>query len=177
MAAPRSYFHRIEQFTLPSALIPATVDWLRKEGQFRVESIAYWAGSIGVQGARITDLIVPSGPGVQRHPLQVRVSDRTMASICALVEPPDRVLLVQVHTHRGEAFHSDTDDQYSLNTPGLVSIVIPHFAKEGGERWNQWGFHECIDHAVFRRMSTAEVSERFLIESNMEFNTHVISST
>lgn len=36
---------------------------------------------------------------------------------------------VQVHTHPGEAFHSQTDDAYPIvHTPGFLSLVIPHFA-------------------------------------------------
>jgi hypothetical protein len=36
---------------------------------------------------------------------------------------------VQVHTHRGPAFHSDTDDGWpAVCTPGFLSLVLPRFA-------------------------------------------------
>jgi len=40
-----------------------------------------------------------------------------------------RSVLVQVHTHAGEAFHSLTDDRWPIvTTPGFLSLVLPHFA-------------------------------------------------
>jgi hypothetical protein len=36
---------------------------------------------------------------------------------------------VQVHTHPGTAFHSQTDDKWPVvHTPGFLSLVIPKFA-------------------------------------------------
>lgn len=36
---------------------------------------------------------------------------------------------IQVHTHPGEAFHSETDDSFPLLfDPGFLSLVIPDFA-------------------------------------------------
>ncbi len=41
----------------------------------------------------------------------------------------NREIRVQVHTHAGEAFHSQTDDEFPIvQTPGFLSLVIPNFA-------------------------------------------------
>lgn len=40
-------------------------------------------------------------------------------------------LVAQLHTHPGEAYHSDTDDRYSIVTArGGLSIVVPNFARD-----------------------------------------------
>jgi hypothetical protein len=37
---------------------------------------------------------------------------------------------VQVHTHPGEAFHSQTDDEWPIvHTAGFLSLVVPDFAR------------------------------------------------
>jgi len=40
-------------------------------------------------------------------------------------------LIAQVHSHPGEAYHSDTDDDLAvINQLGGLSIVVPDFARE-----------------------------------------------
>src|SRR5262249_23735065 len=97
-----------EEFEIPRRLLTRTVEVLRREGRGEVESIVFWGGSVGSGVTRVTHLFVPKGPGVKKHPFYVRVSDRVVASLGNLVDPPHLVLIGQVHTHKFEAFHSET---------------------------------------------------------------------
>lgn len=154
---------RIERFALSRALLQELVSRLREEGRGRTESIAFLGGSISGLGAEITHLFVPRGRGVTLHPLYARVSDRTIAEIAGLVDPPNLVLLGQVHTHKYEAFHSETDDANTLDTPGYLSIVVPEFATNGFEGLDSWAVYECTGSRSFRQIQGAELARRFVI--------------
>lgn len=173
MAETHSFFARIQRFMLPAQLLEATVEHLRAEGQFRVESIVFWAGRVDGLLATMTHLVVPRGSGVFKHPLQVRVSEDVIAEVCELLDPPHLVLLGQVHTHMGAAFHSPTDDRYSLDTPGYLSLVVPDFAREDASHWTDWAFHECDGHGAFRRLSASEAGRRFIVDPTAEVIVHV----
>lgn len=176
MAETSRLFERIDRFMLPARLLDATVEHLRAEGQFRVESIVFWAGKVNGHYATMTHLVVPRGRGVFKHPFQVRVSEEIIAAVCELLDPPELVLLGQVHTHMHGAFHSPTDDRYSLDTPGYVSVVIPEFAQKGVADWGKWAFHECNAPGSFRRVPVDEVSNRFMVGLSASVTVHVVTA-
>ncbi len=40
------------------------------------------------------------------------------------------VIIAQVHSHAGDAFHSKTDDAWTFDTSeGFISIVVPEYGK------------------------------------------------
>jgi hypothetical protein len=123
----------------------------------------------------VTHLFVPTGPGVRKHAFYVRVSDRVIASLANLVDPPHLVLIGQVHTHKFEAFHSETDDASSLDTRGYLSVVIPRFAADPPELWREWAFHECVAPRQFRLLSNAEVGRRFRLDDREVEERHVVA--
>ena len=162
MGASSKYFPRIETYFVPGDLFRTTLTALRREGRDLVESTAYWAGSVSDDTAAITTLIVPIGPGVRMHRLQVRVSDRVVAAIDAMLDPPYRVLLAQVHTHAGEAFHSAVDDAYGIDTFGFISVVVPEFGRGDLAALHRWSFNECVEPGRYRELSRAETASRFI---------------
>jgi hypothetical protein len=172
MAEIANAFVPIDRFVLPGALLEKAVAVLRKEGSGRVESIAFFAGALEGSTARVTHLLVPKGPGVFKHAYHIRVSDRIIANLCDFVDPPHRVLLGQMHTHKHEAFHSPSDDANSLDTPGYLSVVIPHFATGAASAWEEWAFHECVASQTFRLWPPAEVGQRIRIEPTGDVEVH-----
>ena len=162
MVASSKYFSRIERYFVPDDLFRTTLAALRREGRDLVESTAYWAGSVSGDTATITTIIVPIGPGVRMHRLQVRVSDRLVAAIDAMLDPPYRVLLAQVHTHAGEAFHSAVDDAYGIDTLGFISVVVPDFGRSELAAFPRWSFNECVGAGRYREMGRAEIASRFI---------------
>lgn len=172
MGGPSKYFTAIETFTLPPSLLDETLAALRAEGELRVESLVFWAGSVGEGKATVTHLFVPKGDGVFKHPLQVRVHDRVIAALCGELDPPRLVLLGQAHTHLEEAFHSPSDDRFSLDTPGYVSIVIPYFGRGDAGTWREWAFYECQGRGRFREIAAAERDRRFVVAPDGAVHVH-----
>lgn len=174
MAAQNNMFARIEQFELPRLLLQETVEVLRREGRYEVESLVFWAGRLSGTIAALSHIIIPKGPGVFQHPLQVRVDEAVMAAVCELIDPPERVLLAQVHTHIGEAFHSRADDQNSLDTPGYLSLVVPHAAKDDAAEWKRWGIFECLGSQRFRQITPHEIASRFVVTPDERITIHEV---
>ena len=172
MGVTNKYFPRIDTFALSAALLAETLAALRAEGEFRVESLVFWGGVVADGVAVVTDVFVPKGPGVYKHPLQVRISDRVIAALCGELDPPRLVLLGQVHTHMEAAFHSPSDDRFSLDTPGYVSIVIPEFARGEVSAQNEWAFYECEGGGHFRAIDAQERVRRFLITPDGAVTVH-----
>ncbi len=174
MVKADKYFPLIERFILPQALLDQTLHRLRTEGMYQVESILFWAGTIDAGTATVTHILVPKGKGVFQHPLQIRVSEEIMAALFDILDPPDLILLGQVHTHLGEAFHSHADDRYSPDTPGFLSLVVPFGGRHGVEAWTQWAFYECTGPGRFRPLDAGEITRRFIIDKNGKVSTHEI---
>jgi hypothetical protein len=64
---------------------------------------------------------------VGRFGCSVTVTERGKSELAA-ASPPDHLYLVRVHSHPGEAFHSDTDDANpALTHDGALSVVVPYF--------------------------------------------------
>jgi hypothetical protein len=163
MADRNKFFPRISKFILSVPLLEATVKVLQTEGRFKVESILFWAGTVREGNATVSHLLVPKGPGVIQRPLQVRVDDSIIAALCDVLDPPRLVLLGQVHTHLGDAFHSYSDDHFSFDTPGLLSAVVPKAARDGAGRWNEWAFFECLGGSKFKVLKKKQLARRLTI--------------
>jgi hypothetical protein len=76
------------------------------------------------------------------------------------------VLLAQVHTHPGRAFHSWTDDEWAIaDSAGFFSVVVPCFARFGLKRMFAGGavVHERMANGEWRELRLKEVRRRFHI--------------
>ena len=124
------------------------------------EAVILWQGRVLDETiAEITRLIVPrqvTGPLHFNVPLVERL--RILREIAAVRE----FIVVQLHTHPREAFHSEADDTMAITKhTGAVSIVIPDF----GTRWDG----DLSDTAIFihrggakwRALSRAQISALF----------------
>lgn len=166
MADGSKFFPQISRFVLSGPLIDATVRVLQAEGRFKVESILFWAGTVRDGTATVSDVLVPKGPGVVKRPLQIRVDDRSIAALCDVLDPPRLVLLGQIHTHLGAAFHSYADDHFCFETAGFLSAVVPHAARKAAGEWCTWAFFECLGGPRFRPLTRRELKRRFTVESH-----------
>ncbi len=154
---------RIESFRLSYRLLEETLSALTAEGRYKVESMVFWAGEVCGSTAAITRILVPKGRGVFRRPFQLRIDASVAAALCDYLDPPNIVLLGQVHTHLEGAFHSWADDSFTFETPGYLSLVVPRFGREGIRGWRKWGFFECVGTRVFREIVPGELRRRFLL--------------
>ncbi|MBA3752772.1 MAG: Mov34/MPN/PAD-1 family protein [Nitrospira sp.] len=123
-------FGHINRIYVPQRLVTAAHDHLRALGARGFEALALWAGTLEGTDFYVRHTLVPkqrctrssSGVGVSVPPDELhRVS-------VWLFENQLRVI-GQLHSHPGEAYHSETDDAFPLATTiGCVSIVVPDFA-------------------------------------------------
>jgi hypothetical protein len=175
MAEISSNYPPIEVFVLTNTLLEQTVRSLRADKGDDVENIAFWAGHVASGRAEITHLLVPRGKGVIRAPYFIQVESNTISALCELLDPPRVVILAQIHTHLGRAFHSETDDKFSFDTPGYLSVVIPRCGRGGYSLWHDWSYNICLGNGKFRELSRAEIINSFIIETETTIITQEIS--
>jgi hypothetical protein len=121
----------LSRYRIPAAILRATAEALRQESAGVRETVALWQGrALSEEVAEITKLHVPrqlTGPLHFNVPLDERLR------LVREVSKEDEFILIQLHTHPREAFHSDVDDRLAITKhTGAISIVIADF----GMRWN-----------------------------------------
>jgi hypothetical protein len=121
----------LSRYRIPAAILHATTQALRERSGGVRESVALWQGRVlSEEVAEITKLHVPkqlTGPLHFNVPLDERLR------LVRVVSKEDEFILVQLHTHPRQAFHSDVDDRLAITKhTGAISIVVADF----GVRWN-----------------------------------------
>ena len=68
--------------------------------------------------------------------VSVRLLRDSMSQVHAKLAERGRIIGAQVHTHPGQAFHTETDDADTTVTQlGSLSIVVPYFCRLGLRGW------------------------------------------
>ncbi len=112
--------------TLRSGLWHQILQQFIEHGAARTECVVYLTAPQNTPGL-VDSFEHPEHTATPTHyaPLQP-----WLAAFFASLVAEGRTVVAQVHTHRGLACHSDTDDRYPLvRTPGYLSLVVPHFAR------------------------------------------------
>jgi hypothetical protein len=122
----------------------------------RKESVVLWQGKVlDTTTAEITGLVVPrqvTGPYHFNIPLSERLA------LISKVAEANEFILIQLHTHPRQAFHSPADDQMAITKhQGAVSIVIPNFGREWEGDFAQTSIHINLGGARWRELSLPEV--------------------
>lgn len=96
----------------------------RRCGRGRRECVVYWTGPLAEP--QLVDQVV--------HPIHVatpfgyEVDSGWVTAFFGQLRQQRRSARVQVHTHPGPAWHSQTDDLFALApAPGFLSLVIPDY--------------------------------------------------
>lgn len=142
----------LERVRIPRKVMDQTLTFMRQCGAEFKEGMALWAGTVqDDRHAEITTLILPQQNAVS-SPLGGHLSLPLAArqQLTRQLDAKNELLLAQVHSHPGEAFHSETDSLYPiLLHEGAISVVIPDFGniqfKDFSEvailrlrRWPHW---------------------------------------
>lgn len=125
-----SGFLDIDRVLVPLEVVREGHRFLRYVGEKRLEGIALWAGFREGATFVVSDLIIPRQRGVTSDQGLCAVIDGDeLARIGRELYAAQKQLFAQLHTHPTEAYHSTTDDEYSIvTTMGAISLVIPDFA-------------------------------------------------
>jgi hypothetical protein len=112
-----------ETFSVPQEIARLTQEKLRANGQEMSEGVVLWLGTF--QPPTITRVVVPeqeTSTGRFRVPLAAR------QRLARELAGSGQVLIAQVHSHPGPAFHSGIDDVEAIpRRIGAYSLVIPDF--------------------------------------------------
>jgi hypothetical protein len=111
--------------TLPRTLLEETFSLLRDCGRGETECQVFWLAPIA-DPQTITDVAIPHHSA---SPYGVEVDDASLNALWLSLGDRHLSIRAQVHTHKGRAFHSPTDDAWPVvHTAGFISLVIPRFA-------------------------------------------------
>jgi hypothetical protein len=118
---------------LPRSIVEASVAHLRVGGDRGCEEFAFWSGHPLSDGtAVVTRAFHPYTAQGYGH---VTIDDDVqLLSLTDIVHEHNELVLCQLHTHPGTAFHSATDDQGAFTDElGFLSLVLPAFGVDGLE--------------------------------------------
>lgn len=134
----------VSHFTLHSSVISATVAVLAEAGHAGHEAFVLWgAVRSGPTSMHICTALRPAQhPRVTDEGLLVTVPGESLFAVNKCLYERGETLTGQVHSHPGQAFHSDTDDAYPLVTlRGALSAVVPDFARGGTAALFDWAWY------------------------------------
>lgn len=116
---------------VPMDVVAATGNALRAFGARGFEGLVLWAGTIANDVAHVTQGLVPP-----QHPIRDEsgvgyfVDGESLFELNVHLHRSGLLLLGQVHSHPGEAYHSEADDRYAVvTTEGGFSLVAPDFGE------------------------------------------------
>ena len=146
---------------ISSAVLEQTIEVLQSSGTVSEphEGVVYWAGRRFSACAIVTTCIAPMAKTTFNS---FETSSYTNARVVAYLAGADLELLGQVHSHPASFVdHSRGDETLALMPyEGFLSIVVPHYGREGMTPLTGCGIH-IFESGRFRRMDGAEVESRF----------------
>lgn len=120
----------LRKYLIPQQVLDETRTFLRKRGERGVEGVVLWLGEIvDDETGRVLAAYIPDQIA-RRSELGVSV-EVTQEGLTLLISrlPEGIFVLIRVHSHPTDAFHSDLDDDNMLiSHTNAISIVVPDFA-------------------------------------------------
>jgi hypothetical protein len=156
----------VSRYLIPFEVVSTTQTYLKELGSKYAEGIAYWTGLFKDSEAIIRSAIFPSdyASGLEGGFGFSSVNLETAFKVANEIHRRKEFLLIQLHTHPSEAFHSFTDNNYPISHRiGFVSIVIPHFARFPMEDRNTWKAYEYKGIGKWHSLGKREIMKKFVI--------------
>jgi hypothetical protein len=125
-------FLDLTEVIVPASLAEYANGHLRRVGKDGNEGFALWAGERHGSIFYVTECIIPAQSGLRYEGgVCVRVEADELFRLNVHLYEAGLQLVAQLHSHPGDAYHSDTDDAFPIATvSGALSLVIPDFARE-----------------------------------------------
>jgi proteasome lid subunit RPN8/RPN11 len=148
---------------IPRSALVETERFLRRCGEDGNEGMVLWVGKLLPSVAAVEVVLVPSQNPIQSEDgVGYFVRSETLREINLHLLQTRRRLIAQVHSHPGEAYHSEADDRYAImTTEGGLSVVVPEFAREP-MRLSDCAIYR-LTRSEWRSLSTAEIERLFVI--------------
>lgn len=150
----------VQEFILPrSRVLLPTVEALRIAGRRGEEAFVVWTGLEEDEGRRLRFVraIRPPQIACRTHlGLRVHVDGSALDVINRGCYARGEILAGQIHTHPGEAYHSELDDHRPLVTLlGGLSVVVPHFAQQADQDHAGWAWYRLAGPAWWQPVDSA----------------------
>jgi hypothetical protein len=120
----------VDRFTIPRRLMHTTQDALQEYGLEHRERFVLLTGTRTARAQAILQTAWVPFQLSDSHDsgLLVTVPGEELARLNIEWSRRNEQLMIQVHSHPYDPFHSPTDDRYAMvTTDGGLSIVVPHF--------------------------------------------------
>jgi len=154
----------LRNYVIPDQVLDDTRSFLHKRGEKGLEGVVLWIGKlVDETTAAVLGAYVPEQVG-RRSELGVSV-EVTQAGLSRLIsELPEGVfVLIRVHSHPTDAYHSELDDENMLiSHANAISIVVPFFARSPIEL-ERCSVNELHHDAGWVELEPAEVRARFQV--------------
>jgi hypothetical protein len=128
---------------LPRSLLKAVSGVASACGQGRRECVVYMTAALAHPDRAVGYI----HPNHRATAVWTEVDQEELGRVWDELRSTGRMIVCQVHTHPGAAFHSGTDDNYPvIHSAGFLSVVLPEYADgelngahlaiyQGGGRW------------------------------------------
>ena len=125
----------VRRFRIQASGLRETEDAIRTAGQHGYESFVLWSGTRKDDTFTVAKVHFPEQTSYKLDTgLCVHVDGPELHRLNVWLYEAQQVIGVQVHSHPGDAYHSETDDTYPIATlEGSLSIVLPFFGRDGWE--------------------------------------------
>jgi len=145
--------------------IDVAMEHLRRVGRQGGEGFAVWAGMLNGSEFEVTETIIPAQRAVRsRNGVCVIIEPQALHDLNVWLYENKRMLIAQIHSHPGEAYHSDTDDDFPVATvAGAFSLVIPDFAVRPFQ-WDTTAVYRLSPIATWDELGIIEVRNLFCIK-------------
>jgi hypothetical protein len=112
---------------VPSSIVDSSLELLREAGKVRSERVVFWLGKRRADApCLVDDLYLPTQEAAKDY---FHIPAASMTQLMGVLARQRVTLLAQIHSHPGEAFHSEADDRWAVvRHRGALSIVVPEFA-------------------------------------------------
>ena len=154
---------QIHSILIDSAVVARTLEFLQKFGTHGCEGLVLWIGEVAEESAHITQAVIPDQKPIKSEDgVGYFVDAETLFELNRKLAESGLRLIAQVHSHPGEAYHSDTDDRYAIVTAnGGLSLVVPDFGNAPSDP-TLWAVYRLNDGA-WRELDVSQARSLFTI--------------
>ncbi len=152
----------LKKITIPSTIFRETEVHLRGHGRMGHEGMVLWTGNKNGQEAIVKSCIHPRQDCTA---VSYDIPLEESQAINRLLEENGEVIIAQVHSHPGAAFHSSRDDAmpftYSI---GFLSLVVPNFCGGPLKAVTNFRTWEHLGAGRWRELLKVDVEQLFTIQ-------------
>ncbi len=158
-----SPLRQVRQVIVTREVVDVTMETLRMYGARECEGLVLWLGIIENDLAKVQVALTPPQESVSsERGVGYFVTGDTLFQLNKTLSEMGLRLIAQVHSHPGEAYHSEADDRYAIVTAeGGFSLVVPNFGDAPAEPAS-WADYRLLD-SEWHRIPYSEARAFFVI--------------